>query len=50
MEQASSSDDEDNVNWAAGDAAGDSSDGEPVLDDEDDEAELRRMVGDIDKR
>ena len=35
MEQASSSDDEDNVNWAAGDAAGDSSDGEPVLDDED---------------
>ena len=32
MEQASSSDDEDNVNWAAGDAAGDSSDGEPVLD------------------
>ena len=39
MEQASSSDDEDNVNWAAGDAAGDSSDGEPVLDEEDDEAE-----------
>ena len=40
MEQASSSDDEDNVNWAAGDAAGDSSDGEPAL-DEDDEAEER---------